>query len=819
MRAVCWSVSGEEGAELLKTIPLSEYQERELSLKELQCCCDPVNFTFMDTSELPGLREGIVGQERAVSALKFGLAMAAQGYNLFVVGPVGTGKTTYAVQKIRETAAQKPVSDDWCYVYNFQNPDQPMALRFAPGQGHRFREAVAQLVGELEQELVHQFDSEEYHQESDKILKQYTNQAEQVWALVENSARQLGLALQRTATGVATVPMTPNGKPISAEFFEQLPESEKLAFRVHKEQIEELLEETVRQINAIQKGARKAQQVLDEKTASFAIQHLFDDLFSQYSDDKVQGFLRRMQADVIRHHQEFHRDQEEDQASPLPVPDLRGGLKARYQVNVLVDRQGHEGAPVIIESNPTYFNLFGKVEYRGTAAGAMVSDYTMVKAGSMHQANGGYLIVQAQDLLTHPASWQGLKRALKNGEIRIEHPAEESTWMVQTGLRPEAIPLQVKVVLIGTPYLFHLLYANDDAFRKYFKVKVEFDAEMDRTEESCQKYADFIASFTREQNLLPFTRHAVGQVIDFSSRQAEHRHKLSTRFNPLIELVTEASFYAQQAGANQVDVVHVEKALMEKVNRSNLTKEKVLEMILDGTISVETRGERVGQINGLAVLNSGDFTFGEPHRITARTYAGRRGVVNVERETAMSGQIHDKGLLILGGYLAGEFARNRPLSVSASLVFEQTYSMIDGDSASSTELYALLSSLSGVPIKQSIAVTGSVDQFGDIQPIGGVNDKIEGFFYICQAQGLTGEQGVIIPHQNVTNLFLSDEVRQAVENGQFHIWPVRTIKEGIELLTGVEAGEGEPYPEGSVYALVEKRLQEMEGSDEGAEPQ
>lgn len=794
---------------MLKKLEADEYKRRELSRQQMSCCTDPKEFLFGSTSELPGLTEGIIGQERAVTALEFGLSMNAPGYNLFVLGPVGTGKTTYTVKKVRGTAQVREVPNDWCYVYNFNNPDVPIALSFPAGQVHRFRLAMAQLVEELEQELVRHFESPEYLQESGQVLKQFNERMSEISNNVEVFARQLRLALQRTSTGVTTVPIDDAGHPLTPEQFSRMSEEEKTTFRQRQEQVETLFEEAVRHIKGIQKEARKAQHSLDEKTASFAIEHLFEDLIAQFPGAKVRDYLLQVKTDVILHHPYFHRDQDGDSGAQGPLKNGHIDPTARYQVNVIVDQQGHNGAPVVIETNPTFFNLFGKSEYRGTGQGAVSSDYRLIKPGSLHRANGGYLVVQVQDLLTYPASWQGLKRALKNGEIQIDHPAEENLLMMPSGLRPESIPLNVKIILIGTPDLYHLLYQHDEALHKYFKVKVEFDSQMDRTEESCLKYANFVASYTSDHQLLPFSNTAMAELIDYSARQAGHQKKLSTRFNSILDLITEAAFYAAKAKAQQVEQVHVKQALQMKQERSSLVKEKVLEYVLNGSIRIDTKGERVGQINGLAVLDTGDFMFGQPHRITARTYLGQRGVVNVERETAMSGQIHNKGLLILSAYLAAEFGQKRPLSIAGSLVFEQTYSMIDGDSASSTELYVLLSSLAQVPIKQGIAVTGSVDQFGDIQPIGGVNEKIEGFFYVCQAQGLTGAQGVIIPYQNVPNLFLSDEVMSAIGSGLFHIWPVKSVREGIELLTGIEAGERAPFAPDTLFGWLESRLADM----------
>lgn len=778
----------------------SEYQKRELAASELRVRTKAAELGFTDTSLLPGLSDTIVGQDRAVAALEFGLAMDADGYNIFVVGPAGTGRTTYTAAQVRKIATLKPVPDDCCYVYNFQAPDEPLCLQFSPGQGVHFRNSMGRLVHGIESALTQFFDSEAYALESTQLMNQFNARAEEIWNQVEHSATDLGLSLQRTATGVLTLPLDSHGQVIAPEEFSKFSSEDKAVVRVRQQQLEQSFEEAMRQIKGIQKEAATASQLLEEKTAAYAVEPLFDEMTEKYAGEAVHRYLQLVKEDVIQNHSVFHHDGDAQSAEAVLTGTMAQDPRTRYQVNVMVDHTGMTGAPVIIEPNPTYFNLFGKVEYRGNR-NVMVSDYTLIKPGALHRANGGYLIIQAMDLLSHPASWTALKRALKNSEIRIDNPQEEMLWMVSSGLRPHSVPLQVKVILIGTPDIYHLLYEYDDAMEKHFKVKVEFDAVMERTNAAAKQYANFIATYTKAHGLLPFASDAVAEVIDFSARLSGHQHKLSTRFHPVIELVTEASYRAMHDKAERVGAEHVLQALKDKLHRSDLVKEKVLEMILNGTIRVDTEGERVGQINGLAVLSSGDVVFGEPHRITARTYVGRSGVVNVERETAMTGNIHDKGLLILSAYLAAEFAKERPLAVSATIVFEQTYSKIDGDSASSTELYALLSSLGEVPILQAMAVTGSVDQFGDIQPIGGVNEKVEGFFYICRAKGLTGRQGVIIPQQNVPNLFLTDDIVAAVEAGQFHIWPIRRVEEGIELLTG--------YTAESVYTAVSETLDRM----------
>lgn len=793
----------------MRKIESEVYRRLAVESEDMSCCTSPESLSFKTTAELPGLKEGIVGQPRAVTALDFGLKMEVTGYNIFVSGPVGTGRTTYTLQVLKQMAETKPTPDDWCYVYNFQSPDQPCALKFHAGEGNHFREAIQNLVVEVEQEMTRQFTSEEYAEESARLLKTFNDRAEELWSHLQQEAREAGMTIQRSSTGVVTLPLDETGRPLRPEALAAMGAAELEEFEQRQLSLQDQLDDVLRQIKGLQRDARMAQHALDEKSAAYAIEHLFEAVHLEFPTERVKQYLDMMKQDMVQSQAYFHPDSELEQSTGrgLSVSEL----KRKYQVNVLVNHSVTTGAPVVLESNPTYFNLFGKVEYRGTQGG-LTSDFTLVKPGALHHANGGYLVLHAQDLLRQPASWDGLKRALTRSEIRIDHPAEESMLFASSALRPEAIALDVKVILIGTPALYRTLFEYDEAFYKFFKVKVEFDSQMPRTDASSLLYANFVAAYTKKNGLRPFAADAVAKIIDYSARQSGNQHKLSTRFNPVIEVIHEANYQAGSQGEALVQGRHVQLALLQKRRRSDLIKEKVLELLLDGTIKVDTKGEKVGQINGLAVLNTGDFLFGQPHRITARTYIGRRGVINVERETAMSGHIHDKGLLILSGYLAGEFAQKRPLSVSATVVFEQTYSMIDGDSASSTELYALLSALSNAPIKQGIAVTGSVDQFGDVQPIGGVNEKIEGFFYVCQAQGLTGEQGVMIPHQNVQNLFLPDEVQQAIADGHFHIWAVKNVREGIEVLTGCVAGEEAPYEMDTIYGAIQQRLDAYAGS-------
>jgi predicted ATP-dependent protease len=798
---------------MLRRISHDVLEQRKVPVEKLRVTTDPAVFPFEITDEIDCLQQGIIGQDRAVHAMEFGLKVKQKGYNLFLVGPVGTGKTTYAETFVRQVAKEREKPKDWCYVYNFKNPDAPKALSFPNGMGCVFKHRMDELLRDVEREIRKVFTSDDYDKQRGFILESYEKRAEEMWKVVSQFARELNFSLERAPQGnFALIPMQ-FGRRLTKEEFKALPDAVKEEYKERNKRIEDKMSETMRTMQMMEKEVEKAIKKLNQEFVERAINHLFIPLLELFKEDaKVVSYLKEYQQDVIEN---YHIFQEEAQAENQMLGFIMGGNQkekyTRYQVNVFVDNSRQVGAPVIIESNPNYYNLFGKVEYK-SSFGTMVTDFTMIKPGALHLANGGYLILQIVDILSNPYSWQVLKRTLKTGCIRIENVFEERGLVASKGLRPEAIPIDIKVLLIGTPYYYYLLSELDEDFLKLFKVKVEFDTEMDKNMEHHLNFASFVRSFCEKEGLLPFHRSALAALVDYSSRLVENQGKMSTRFNHLTCLMVEASFWASEEGAAAVTDVHVRRAIKEQEYRSNRVSEKIKELIVDGTIMVDVTGERVGQINGLAVLGFGDYSFGSPHRITAQTFVGRSGIINIERETSLSGQIHHKGLLILSGYLAGKFAQDKPLPLSASITFEQTYSMIDGDSASSTELYALLSSLSGIPIKQGIAVTGSVNQWGEIQPIGGVNDKIEGFYEVCKAVGLTGDQGVMIPHQNVKNLMLKDEVIQAVKQGLFHIWQVRNVEEGIEILTGVEAGtpdEDGNYPEGTVFYEINQRLEKM----------
>lgn len=781
----------------------------ELKPEQLRMRFPPERLAGETTDDIEPL-EGIIGQERAVRAMEFGLRVKHPGYNIYMAGPTGTGKNTYARRIVQEVARREPVPDDWVYVYNFDAPDEPIALNLPPGMGSELARDMEELVEELKVAIPRRFESDDYEKQRDAIIREFQEQSQALIDQAEKVAQELGFALRRTSTGFATVPLV-DGRPITQEEFEALPDEQRRALEEANKEIHAHVAEATRRIRALEKLARDRVRELEREVARSAVSQPMAELKEKYKHlPRVVEYLDAVERDIVESIDEFKAEEEDEP----PVPWVRRRNRrsfVRYRVNLLVDNHNTQGAPVVIEANPTFSNLFGKLEYRHEL-GAMVTDFTMIKPGALHRANGGYLIVQAQDLLKNPWAWDGLKRALKSGEVRIESIAEQMGVLPVSALKPQPIPVRVKIIMVGSPYLYHLLLYADEEFRKYFKVLADFDVEMPINDEHANAYARFVAAVCQREKLRPFHRDAVARIIEHSARLAEHKERLSTRFNEIVEVVYEASAWAEAEGAAVVRASHVNRAIKEQEYRSSRVEEKFLELLAEGQILVDVDGAKVGQINGLSIVELGDYTFAKPTRITASVAVGDRGVINIEREVELSGRIHDKGVLILSGYLAEKYPIGMPLALSASICFEQLYEEVEGDSASSAELYALLSALSGLPIRQGIAVTGSVNQKGEIQPVGGINRKIEGFFALCRLKGLTGEQGVIIPHQNVVNLMLRDEVVEAVRAGLFHIWAVRTVDEGIAILTGVPAGEMGPdglYPEDSVNGRVWRTLEEM----------
>ncbi|MEW6080819.1 MAG: AAA family ATPase [Bacillota bacterium] len=785
---------------------------KEIPPERLRRRSDPSSFPF-DTTESIALIEGIIGQERAVRALDFGLSVSSPGYNIYVSGLTGTGRTTYARSAVQKVAGEGLTPGDWVYVNNFEEPDRPLAIALPCGMGHGFAQEVDDLIEELKREVKKAFESDEYARRKDALMKKFQEVTQQVLNHTEAMVKEKGFSLVRTTTGFGTIPMMQD-RAMTPEEFEALDGDSKANLEAKSQELQTEIAAMVRKVKDLEKKARERLKGLDEQMALFAVGHHVNDIKEKYRDyPKIGKFMDSLKDEVVSHIDDFRGLEEQPSSSPqAPWARTRDpqAVFNKYKVNVLVNNAECRGAPVIFETNPTYYNLLGKIEYKGQL-GIMVTDFTMIKPGALHRANGGYLILHAADVLKYPLAWDGLKRTLRNREIKIENMGEQLRADAVVGLQPEAIPLDVKVIMIGSPWIYQALYVMDEDFRKLFKVRADFDMSMARTQEHAEKYGAFIGSVCSREGLIHFDREAVARVIEYSSRLVEDQEKLSTRFNDIVELLYEANAWAKKEHSHAVSASHVDQALEEKAYRSMLVEEKIQEMILRDKIMVDTSGEAVGQINGLSIYDMGDYSFGRPSRITAKAFIGRAGVVNIEREIRMSGTIHSKGVLILAGYLGAKYAHNKPLALSASLCFEQNYEGVDGDSASSTELYALLSELSGLPVKQSIAVTGSVNQRGEIQPVGGVTRKIEGFFAVCKARGLDGSHGAIIPSRNVDNLMLKEEVLEAVRQGLFRVWSVDTIDEGLEILTGVPAGimgpDGE-YPKDTVHGRVDRRLAE-----------
>lgn len=772
------------------------------------CCGEELD--FCKTTEDMQPPDGFIGQERAVRAMQFGLSMKAPGYNIFVVGPPGTGKSTYVQAIVSLAAAGGKVPGDWCYIYNFNDKDRPLAVSLPAGEGRGFKKDVEELLSDLRVNIPKAFESGDYENQKDMIVQSVQQKMTGYFQELEETALVEGFDMKRTPNGIMFIPLK-EGKPFSAEDFENLTtqgrrEMEEKGRKLHKK-----LEETFHTGRMLEKQAGEQIAELEKKIALFAIGPLVDRLLEKYKKyPPIINYLKMYLKDVTDHLETFK--------CSSPAPEQQHGSISqedadpfiRYRVNLFVSNVKNGGAPVVIEPSSHYYNLFGKIEYRSQVL-SLNTDYMMVKPGSIHRANGGYLVLQVKDVLSDPFAWDTLKKALKYRQATVENIGEQYRLVPTVTLRPEPIPLNVKVVLIGSPQLYGLLYSLDEDFQKLFKVKVEFDTEMPRNPDNLRQYASFVNAVCQREGLRHFSREALARIVEYGSRLAGHQGKLSTRFNEVIEIVYEAASWAHLEDSRYVEAVHVDEALEEKVYRSNGLEEKLQEMFTQEKILIDTSGHVTGQVNGLYVIGSGGYIFGRPARITARTYMGRGGVVNIERETKMSGSIHSKGVLTLAGYLGGKFAQRKPLGLTAQITFEQLYDGIEGDSASSAELYAILSSLADLPVDQSLAVTGSVNQFGEIQPIGGATEKIEGFFDVCAAKGLTGAQGVVIPAQNIDNLMLKEEVLEAVKKDMFHIYAVRNIEEGIELLCGVPAGvikEDGSYPEGSVFWRADRKLLE-----------
>ncbi|HVP36138.1 MAG TPA: ATP-binding protein [Terriglobales bacterium] len=798
----------------------SKYEE--LTIEKLRWKCDP-NSLKLDSTEDIEACEGIIGQDRAIRALRLGLDIKSMGYNIFVTGLVGTGRTTTIKHLLEKLEKGEKTPDDKCYVNNFKNSDLPKVISLPAGKGVVFKKDMDDLVSILAKDITGIFESEVYQRRKKEVISSYQERQKKLVGEFEKKVAKEGFALVQVQLGPFVKPdLEPliENKPVPIGKLERLVEEGKFS-QEHLNSINEKyselgeeMEKVFRETRAVSKELEQALYNLDKEIISPLVKEHIQEIRTKYEGNKkIEEYLNEVQEDILSEYEKFREKKEEQPEGSLPgLPLLQPEEPFReYEVNVLIDNSETRGIPIIIETSPSYRNLFGTIERSVDRLGAGRADFTKIRAGSFLRANGGYLVLNALDAVVEPGVWQALKRTLRNGIVEIQ-TYDPFYFFSASALKPEAIKSEVKVVMIGDPYIYQTLYNMDDDFRKVFKIKADFDLVMPKRDDTIWEYATFIRKVCRDENLNHFDKGAVASVVEYGVRLAGRQNKLSTRFNVVADLIRESNYWATTLNAKMVTTEHVEKAIEEWKRRVNLPEDKIQEMIDEGVIMVDTQGKVVGQVNGLSIYDLGEYMFGKPTRITSRTSVGRAGVINIEREAELSGRTHNKGVLILTGFLQGRYAQDKPLVMNASICFEQSYSGVDGDSASSTEIYGILSSLSELPIRQDTAVTGSVNQKGEIQPIGGVNQKIEGFYDVCQAKGLTGTQGVIIPYQNIEDLMLRPDVVKSVEEGKFHIYPIKTIDEGIEILTEVKAGarkEDGNFDEGTVNYLVDKKLKEF----------
>ena len=784
-------------------------KKNELNYRDLKMTCDTNLFKFNTTDELESIDTGI-GQDRGIKALEFGLQVDVKGYNLYLEGPSGVGKTMYTKHYLEKISAKKKVPSDWCYIYNFDNPNEPIAVSLPAGQGKVFKEAMQNFIKEIKQDIQKTFNADDFEKEKALIKKEFEEKRSALLDKLNKDAKEYNFHVKSAQNGIYMMPIV-DGKTIEEEEFNKLPDDVKEEYEQKSVIVQEKIMDVISQIKEVERQSDKRISEWQSNIALLTINAHINFIKSKYKrNKKIVKFLNDVKQDVLKNIPTFlEEDKDNQKEQNTTAPQMKKADPClNYRVNLFIDNSNRTGAPVIMDSNYSYHNIFGSLEYENYY-GALKTDHTMLKPGLLHQANGGYIIFQAKDLLANGICYEALKKALRIKELGIENANEQRSSMIMISLKPEPIPLDLKVLLIGNSAIYQTLLAMDSDFRKLFKIKVEFEDEAPINEENVNKLARFVHGFCSQEELPPLDKYAMARIVEYASKLAGDKSKLSTRFNELAQIIGEAATWAKMSKSKIVTEEFINKALVERINRVKKYDTRYLDMIKEHSILINTSGYEVGEINGLTVMTIGDYTFGKPAKITVNTYTGKTGIVNIEREVELSGSTHSKGVLILTGYLGEMFAQDIPLCLTASICFEQLYNGVDGDSASSTELYGLLSSLSGIPINQAIAVTGSVNQKGHIQPIGGVNEKIEGFFQICKLRGLDGSHGVMIPVQNVKNLQLSDDVVDAVKNGLFHIYSVSTIEEGIEVLTGVPAGKKDKYgkfPAGTVNSLVYEKL-------------
>ena len=759
---------------------------KEVTYKDLRYNCNPDIFDFETTEDLNSVYKGM-GQQRGIDSLKFGLTVDTKGYNVYLEGPTGSGKTTYTKNYLTKLSKTKKAPQDWCYIYNFENPNEPVAVSLPAGEGNNFKDIMDKFIDEIKKDIKNTFKNNDFEKEKAVITQKYQEKRTLLLDNLNKRSEKYGFQVRSAENGIYMMPMV-DGKVINEEEFEQLDDEVKKDYEDKSTIVQEQIIQVIAEIKQLDAESEKKVSEWQSNIAVLTIEGHISYVKSNFKrNKKITKFLDGVKKDILKNISKFI---EEDKKGPeIQSPQFQE-VKPwnNYRVNVFVDNSNSEGAPVIMESNYSFNNLFGGLEYENHY-GVLRTDYTMIRAGLLQRANGGYIIFQANDLLSNPACYDYLKKVLRNKEIGIDNSIEQRSSMVLVSLKPEPIPLDVKVILIGNENVYQTLLSVDEEFRKLFKIKVEFEDTVPLDETNLKDFASFVFTFCTSEELPHLDKAAVARLAEYSSRLADSKQKLSTQFGELSQVIVEAGTWAKIDKAKVVTDEYIEKALKERKNRVKKYDGRYTEMIKDRVLLIDTKGSKVGQINGLTVMSVGDYTFGKPVRITANTYTGKSGIINIEREVELSGSSHSKGILILNGYLGEKFAKEMPLSLTASICFEQLYNGVDGDSASSTELYALLSSLANVPINQAIAVTGSVNQKGEIQAIGGVNEKIEGYYEICKLNGLDGSQGVMIPKRNIQNLNLDKEIIESVKKGKFHIYAVETIEEGIEILTGVPAGK------------------------------
>lgn len=790
-------------------------KRNELSAKDLKDVCNPNLFKFETTKELVDTSDLIYGQERAVKALEFGTDIDIKGYNIYLEGPAGVGKTMYTKKFLSQKAAKEKAPNDWVYIYNFENPNEPVAVSFPAGQGKVFQSTMEGFVKDVRRDIKKTFNNDDFEKEKQIIKQEFEERREKLLAKLNQKTMIQGFQVKSTDNGVYMMPVL-DGRTLAEEEFEELDESIKKEFEERSALVQEQIFQALGEIKAIE---REAEKKIDEWQSNIALMTInvhINSIKANYKRNKKIGiYLDNVKKDILKNISCFlapdadSKSQQSQQMQHMSRTEKEPWLN--YRVNLFIDNSKCQGAPVIMDTNYSFYNIFGGLEYENQY-GSLKTDYMMIKPGLLHQANGGYILFQAKEILSNALCYESLKKALTVRKLSIENATEQRAGMLLLALKPEPIPLNLKVLLIGNSNIYHTLLSMDEDFRKLFKIKVEFEEDAPKTNENIERLSKFVRSFCTQECLLDLDKEAMARLVEVTSKMAGDKEKLSTQFSEIGEIVGEASVWAKKDKQKVITKEYIQKALDERIDRIKKYDTRYLQMIKEEALLIDTEGFVVGQINGLTVIKIGDYSFGKPARITASTYMGKDGIIDIEREVEMSGSSHSKGILILTGYLGEQFAQDMPLSLTANICFEQLYGGVDGDSASSTEAYAMLSSLSGIPINQSIAVTGSINQKGFIQPIGGVNEKIEGFYQTCKLRGLNGDQGVIIPKQNVRNLHLNDEIIDAVKKGKFHIYAVSTIDEGIEILTGVPAGKKDKngrFPLGTINYLVYEKLKKF----------